>query len=96
MTCWFVHGPRDRIINTNEGNEKLIGEDRILQKRLVEMIEKRGLNNHSERPSRCAHLEGQQVRAPVILGDSCHIWQFCKVSIELPDLGSSMDTFLCG
>ena len=29
-------------------------------------------------------------------GDSCHIWQFCKVSIELPDLGSSMDTFLCG
>ena len=39
MACWFVHGPTDRM-NTNEGNEKLIGEDRILLKRLVEMVEK--------------------------------------------------------
>ena len=38
--CWFVHDPTDRIINTNEENEKLIGDDRILLKRLVEMVEK--------------------------------------------------------
>ena len=37
--CWFVHGPGD-IKSANEENENLIGEDRLLLKKLVEMVEK--------------------------------------------------------
>ena len=40
MACWFVHGPTDRIISMKEVNEKIIDEDRIVLKKLVEMVEK--------------------------------------------------------
>ena len=38
-TCWFIHHKTDNM-NKNDGNERNIDEDRIIVKRLIEMVEK--------------------------------------------------------